>query len=407
LRFELAWRNLWRNWRRTTIALIAIVLGLLLLLFLDGIIYGSDQAIFGNAVRLYGGNVQVHAPGYRERARRLPLYPLADAEAVLATVRAQPGVLAASRRIHTGGFVSRGDRSRGVVLTGIEPEIERPYSIVAENITEGRYLEPDDRDLVLIGKGLAEELGVGVGDRVAVLGRGRNEALRQRTMTVVGIYALGMRDLERSLAFLSLQEAQGLYRLPDQATEVAITLPRVGDEHAFIPTLAAALPGYEVDSWETLRPEVRQTIDSKATFSGIMGMIVLLVACIGILNILLMAVFERTREMGILAALGMKGRHIVALFVLEGTLLGALGALIGCGLGLALVALVGRVGIPFPSLEGMGDVTALMGTHLVPVLRLEQVVARGVAVTAIAALASLYPAWLATRKQPAEVLRHV
>src|SRR5215211_9140131 len=84
---KLAWRNMWRNWRRTAIALIAIVLGLMLLLFFDGLIKGSDQAIFGNAVRLYGGNLQVHASGFRAKANRLPLLPLSNADAVIQAAR--------------------------------------------------------------------------------------------------------------------------------------------------------------------------------------------------------------------------------------------------------------------------------------------------------------------------------
>src|SRR5215216_144366 len=102
----LAWRNMWRNWRRTAIALVAIVLGLILLLFVDGLIKGSDQAIFGNAVRLYGGNIQIHAPGFREKSRRLPLLPLQKPAGLLETIRAQPQVKLASQRINTGGMIS-------------------------------------------------------------------------------------------------------------------------------------------------------------------------------------------------------------------------------------------------------------------------------------------------------------
>src|SRR5512136_935143 len=96
---RLSWRNVWRNWRRTTIAVVAIILGLALMLLLDGVIVGSIQASFGNFIKLQGGNIQVHAPGYRERAKRLPLYPLADASTVVQAAKAQPEVVAASRRI--------------------------------------------------------------------------------------------------------------------------------------------------------------------------------------------------------------------------------------------------------------------------------------------------------------------
>ena len=200
---KLAWRNMWRNWRRTAIAMIAIVLGLILLLFADGLIDGSDQAIFGNAVRLYGGNIQVHAVGFRDKASRLPLLPLDDGEAVVQAARALPEVLLATQRINTAGIVSSHEGAFAVAITAVEPAVEELQSIQAENISAGRYLHPDDGDAVVIGQGLADLLGVGVGDRVTLAGRSRNEQMRQRSMIVVGIYDLGMREAEKGMAQMS------------------------------------------------------------------------------------------------------------------------------------------------------------------------------------------------------------
>lgn len=418
---QMAWRNLWRNWRRTVIALIAVVLGLVLLLFFDGMIYGSDQAIFGNAVRLYGGNIQVHAPGFRVKAGRLPLLPLDDADAVVTAAldrpqiaaagmgasEVQPAVLAAARRIHTGGIVTNREGSFPVAITGVEPEIEQALSIQAENVAEGRYLLPDDGDAVFIGRGLARLLNVGVGDRVTLLGRSKDQSMRQRSMTVVGIYDLGMDEAERTAVFVTLAEAQSLYNLREQVTEVAITLANVGQEALIIADLQQALPGYEVDSWATLRPEITETLSTKLVFTTIFGLIVIFIASIGILNIQLMAVFERTREMGVLAALGMKGQQLRNLFLLEGVLIGVIGALIGCALGWGLVALIGSVGIDLSFASGMGEIGALMGDRLRPSVALSTVINRGVLVIVIVALASLYPAWQASRKEPAEALHHV
>jgi ABC-type lipoprotein release transport system permease subunit len=405
--FKVAWRNMWRNWRRTAIALTAIVLGLILLLFLNGVIQGSDQGIYGNAVRLYGGNVQVHAPGYRLKANRMPLLPLADANAVVAAAKARPEVVAAARRINTGGLVSTREGSFPVKITAVEPWLETSTSIQAENITVGRYLLDEDADAVVIGRGLADELGVTAGDRVTLVGRSKQETMRQRTMTVVGIYDLGMADAEKGMVFITLPEAQSLYNLRDQVTEVAITLQQVGQEETAMPALAAALPGYEVDSWTTLHPEIEQTLAMKGAFTTILGLIVLIIASIGVLNLMLMAVFERTREMGVLAALGMKGRQVMGLFVLEGALIGLVGAVIGCAAGYGIVLAVAQVGIDFGFASGMGEVTALMGTRLYPSVGLANVLLSGIAVTIIAALASLYPAWQASRKEPAAALHHI
>lgn len=405
---KLAWRNMWRNWRRTGIALIAIVLGLMLLLLLTSVIAGSDQAIFGNAVKVYGGAVQVHAPGYREKANRRPMLPLQDPNAVVAAALAQPTVIAAAQRIHTGGILVKDGESRPVAITAIQPTAEAPISIQAANVVAGRFLIDGEGDAIFIGQALADELGATLGDRITLLGHGKHESMRQRTMTVIGIYSLGSPDLEKGVAFITLTEAQSLFNMNNQATEVAISLTDVMQESTVIPALQAALPGYEVDSWKTLKPEITGTMASKQMFVSMIGLIVILIASIGILNLQLMAVFERTREMGVLAALGMKGRQIMALFLLEGVLIGVVGAVIGCLVGVGVVFLIRQMGgISFASISGMGEVTALMGDHLMPMLTLVDVISRGVIVAVIAAFASLYPAWQASRKEPAAALHHV
>ena len=417
----MAWRNLWRNWRRTAIALIAIVLGLVLLLLFDGLIRGSDQAIFGNAVKLYGGNIQVQAPGFRDKAGRLPLLPLTDAEAVVTaalnrppvavagvgTSQAQPDVLAAARRIHTGGLITNREGAFPVAITGIEPEIEKSLSIQAGNVSAGRYLLAEDGDALFIGQGLARLLNAGVGDRVTLIGRSTDQTMRQRSMTIVGIYDLGMDEAERGAVFITLAEAQTLYNLRGQVTEVAITLRTVGQEELVIADLQRALPGYEIDSWATLRPEITETLRTKLAFTTIFGLIVIFIASIGILNIQLMAVFERTREMGVLAALGMKGQQMMNLFLWEGVFIGLIGALVGCLLGAGLVGLMGSVGLEIPIAAGMGEISVLMGSRLYPSIALADTINRGLTVVLIVGVASLYPAWQAARKQPAEALHHV
>ncbi|MCB9152074.1 MAG: ABC transporter permease [Caldilineaceae bacterium] len=403
----MAWRNVWRNWRRTAIALIAIVLGLILLLLLNGFITGSDQAIFGNAVRLYGGNIQIHAPGYRAKASRLPLLPLPNADAVVEAVRSNPQVMAATKRINTPGLISSREGAFPVAITGLEPVVESAISIQAENISAGRYLQDGDEDVIVIGRGLADLLKVNVDDRVTLVGRRKNETMRQRTMTIVGIYDLGMRDAEKSAVFMSLAEAQSLYNMRDSASEVAVTLQSVGQEDTVIAELQALLPGYEVDSWQTLRPEIAQTIQTKAAFTSFFGFIVLLIASIGILNLMLMAVFERTREMGVLAALGMKRRQILTLFLLEGAFIGLVGAVLGCILGALVILALDQVGLDLSFAQGMGEITALMGSRLYPAVTLNQIISRGIGVVIIAALAALYPAWQAARKEPADALHHV
>ena len=405
---KLAWRNMWRNWRRTVIAVVAIVLGLILLLMMDGLIKGSDQAIFGNAVRLYGGNLQVHAPGYRDKASRLPMLPLADADAVIQAARAQPQVMAVAQRINTAGIIINRGNSVPVAITAIQPDVEAPISLQAESVSQGRFLLPDDGDAIYIGKALADRLQVGVGDNVTLLGRSKNEAMRQHNFTVVGIFDLHTPEAEKGTVFIPLADAQTLYNLRGQVTEVPFFLKQIGSEAAVATALQAQLPGYEIDSWQTLKGDLTDALKTKLAFTSFFGIVVIIIASIGILNLMLMAVFERTREMGVLSALGMKGRQIMGLFLLEGSLIGVAGAIIGCGVGFLLIALIGSAGIDLSKMTtGMGEVGVLMSGKLYPVITAADLFSRAVIVVVIAAIASLYPAWQASRKEPSQALHHV
>jgi ABC-type lipoprotein release transport system permease subunit len=410
---RMAWRNVWRNWRRTVIAGIAIALGLTLILVFDGFLGGMNEALYGNTVKLQGGHVQIHASGFREKANRLPLLPLLDPGAAVEAALAQPEVVAVSQRIETGGMVSSREGTMPVAITGIEPEQEASVSLVAENVVQGRWLEANDEDVLLIGAALAERIEVTVGDRVTLVGRATHQQMRRRTMTIIGIYDLGIPDVEKSLVFVSLLEAQTLFDLRDQATEVAIYLEQVGQEPPVVETLQTALPGYEVDAWDTLDPSAKQMMELEAQIMDMFGLVILLIAGVGILNLMLMAVFERTREIGLLAAMGLKRRETVVLFLLEGVLIGLLGALAGTVLGGAIGAYFGRVGLDWMAMYGgidMGEYSGLiglMGDRLYFRIGIYVLVKRALTVGIIAALASLYPAWQASKREPAEALHYV
>jgi len=403
---RMAWRNVWRNWRRTIIAVIAISLGLILLLIFDGMMGGAEQAMYGNVVKLQGGNVQIHAPGYREKANRMPLLPLADSEAVVRAALAQPQVVGASRRINTGGMVSSHEGTFPVGIIGIEPEAEAPVGLLAENIAEGRYLTAQDEDQLLIGQALASQLEVNVGDRVTLVGRATHEQMRRRTMTIAGIYDLGIPDVEKGLVYVSLAEAQSLFDLRDQATEVVVALQSMGQEDSVVAALLAELPGYEVDPWYVTDPTTKQTMEMEKEIMSLFGLVILLIAGVGILNLLLMAVFERTREIGIMAAMGMKRWETLVLFLMEGTYIGLLGAVVGCVVGGLVNLYFGQVGLPWAAAE-YSELTALLGDRIYFDVGLSLLLNRGLTVIFIAALAALYPAWQASRREPAEALHYV
>ena len=407
LYFRLAWRNIWRHRRRTVIIVLAMGLTLALMMFYDGLLDGFNQAIAGNAVRVLGGNIQVHADGYREKVDSNPLLPLTDDSAIVKAALSQPDVIAASRRIQTGGLVSNREGAFSMSIIGIEPEAEAPVSLIAEHIVDGRYLDPADEDSILIGKGLADALSINVGDRVTMVGSDIHKQNRQRTMTVIGIYDVGIPTIEKGNAYISLSEAQNLFGLRGQSTEVQITLKQVGTEARVVSALTPALPGYEVESWENNYPELGTAINRKSIVMDIFSVIIVMIAGIGILNLLLMAIYERTREIGLLGAMGLKPRQIAATFILEGTLIGLVGVFAGIVMGLMINLSLMQVGMDYSQFAGITEYMALISGKVYPTLGVSKLFGRAGTILVIAALAALIPALVAARREPSEALHQV
>lgn len=404
---RLAWRNVWRHRRRTVIIVLAMGLSLALMMIYDGMIDGFNNAIAGNAVRVLGGNIQVHAAGYREKVDSNPLLPLTDDMAVVNAALSQPDVVAAARRIQTGGLISNREGAFPLNIIGIDPEAEGPVSLVAEHIVDGRYVEPTDEDTVLIGRGLADALSIQVGDRVTMVGSDIHKQNRQRTMTVIGIYDIGIPSMEKGTAYISLTEAQSLFSLRDQSTEVQITLKKVGTEPAAVAALAPALPGYEVESWEQTYPELGTAINSKSAVMDIFSVVIVMISGIGILNLLLMAIYERTREIGLLGAMGLKPHQIATTFILEGALIGVIGVVAGIAMGLMTNLSLGQVGMDYSQFAGITEYTALISGRIYSSLGMSKLFGRSIVVLVIAALAALIPALIAARREPSEALHHV
>jgi len=407
LYLRLAWRNVWRQRRRTLIIALAMGVMMSMLVLYDGLIGGFEQAIYGNAIQLLGGNIQVHAPGYNEKVGRKPLLPLADPDALVRAAESHSDVVLAAKRITTGGIVTNREGAFAVSIVGVEPEKESRISPVAQNITRGRYLGPEAEDYIVIGQGLATAMGITVGDRITMVARSTHEQTRQRTVTIIGIYDVGVPSVEKGTIYMSLAEAQSLFGLSGQVTEVVISLKSIGQETGVVNHINSRLTGYEVDTWINSFPELKQTMDMKTSTMGVFGVIMLCVAAIGILNSQMMAVFERTREIGVLGALGMKPGGVMLLFLLEGTLIGVMGAVIGAILGTGINGLMAYFGIDYGGFADLTEYTALISGRIYSSMVPLKVLQHGLTVLIIATLAAFLPARDASRREPAAALHHV
>jgi len=404
---KIAWRNVWRQRRRTLLIAAAMGFIMALLVLFDGVIAGFEQSIYGNAIQLLGGNIQVHAPGYSEKTGQNPLLPLANPDGVVQVAESNPNTVVAAKRIVTGGLVTNREGAFSVSIIGVETDKESIISPVAANISSGRYLNPDDGDLIVIGQGLATAMDITVGDRITMAGGALHAQTRQRTMTVVGIFDVGVPTVEKNTIYMSLTEAQSLFGLDGQVTEVVVSMEQIGQEPPVVTRINKEMPGYEVETWVNSMPELKKTMDMKLSTMSVFGVILMGVAAIGILNLLMMAVFERTREIGVIGALGLKPREITLLFLLEGILIGVMGAVLGTVLGLALTGMLGIVGLDYSQFADLTEYTALITGKIYPEFLPLKVLNHAITLAVIAALAALYPAREAARREPAEALHYV
>jgi ABC-type lipoprotein release transport system permease subunit len=240
-----------------------------------------------------------------------------------------------------------------------------------------------------------------------MVGRSQHEQMRQRTMTVVGIFDLGLTDMEKQTVYISLGEAQALYEVTG-STEVAIFLERLGQEGDVIDTMKSGLPGgYEIESFQANYPDLASAVNTKSGVMDFFSVIIIAIAGVGILNLLLMAVYERTREIGVLGAMGLKPNQISLLFILEGIMIGLVGVVVGIVFGLALNGYLKSVGLDFGNMSTAASYMALIQGRVYPTWGVEKLLMRASMIAVISALAALIPAMEAGRREPAEALHFV
>jgi ABC-type lipoprotein release transport system permease subunit len=402
LTLRLAWRNVWRNARRTAIVVIAVAVGVAGCLFSMALNYGMVVQMIDTAIATELGHVQIHAAGFdRDPALRVRLLDGGRDEArALAQI---DGVAAWSRRVIGQGLVSSPRANVGVRILGIDPAGEARVSLVDDSITRGDYLD-GTRHRALLGEDLARRLHVDVGDKVVVSVQDMAGELTGEAVRVAGLFHTPSSDLDRGTLYLRLDEAQALLGLGDAVSEIVVVAATRGDVQEVRDALAARLPDAEVRSWEELQPVLVYLIHSFDQIGMVVYGAIFVAMAFGIANVLLMAVYERMREIGILVSVGMGRARLLAMIVLESLLVTLLG--VGLGIGAALLAVAALPeGIDLSRwAEGLASFG--VDTRIVPVLRGADFRVP-VAVAVITALvASAWPAWRAARLRPAEAVRH-
>ncbi len=402
---RLAWRNLWRQPRRTWLTTGAMVFSNVLLVFLISLQFGMYGLMVDNGLKAFTGHMQVQAPRFRDDEKMRQTVP--GIRALSDTLRRELNTDRVAARAQAFVLASTEERSYGIAVLGVEPRYEPIVSSVPGLVGRGRFLEPGDTASIVIGALLARNLRTDVGGELTLLGSGPDGSFAAAVVEVVGIFDTGIADLDRSIAELPLDYFQEVFYMRDGGHRIVINAAIVDAAPALKARVEALLGDRDdvvVHDWNTLEPGLRQAIQADLSSSFFMyGLLAILVA-FSVLNTQLMSVLERTREFGIVMALGLKPGRLSRLVLIETAMMGVLGIVLGGLAGAALTWWFSVNGFVYPGMEEMAAQFNLPA-RIYPQVSWASVLIGPLVVFVFTMLAAIYPSVRLHWLQPVEAMR--
>jgi ABC-type lipoprotein release transport system permease subunit len=407
LNFRLAWRNLWRHRRRTWLTATAMIFSNVLLVFMISLQLGSYDMMINNTLRAFSGHLQLQREGYIDNPKLRS--SIAAAQTLAGEVRqALPNARVAAR---AAGFalVSSEQRSFGAQIIGVEPQHEPGVSTVPGLVSQGRYLDDLNAPEIVVGAVMARNLKAGLGDELTLLGSGRDGSFAAGVFTIVGIFDSGSADMDRSFAEIPLGYFQEMFAMGDHGHSVAVALESLDQLNSALQaarSVATGRDGLAVLDWNLLHPGLKQAIQADFSSAWFMYGVLIVLVAFSVLNTQLMSVLERTREFGVITALGVKPGRLASLVVLETTLMALLGLLIGVFLGGLVALYFNTMGFSYPGMEEFAERFNMADTMYPSFTALSLLLGPAV-VFLFCLLASIYPALRLRRLRPVDAMRAV
>ncbi len=401
--FRLAWRNLWRNYRRTLIMLGAITVGVWAMIFMTALMRGMVDDMVKTAVRSLPGHVQIHHPRFRDDpsiANSLP--PPGE---VLVDALSSDQVVGWAARVRVPAVVTSERDTRGTTLVGIDPEAESGLSFIADDMIEGRFLQSFEDDGLVVGRKMLDNLETKLGRRVVVMSQDAENEIIDRGFRVVGVFESKLETTEERFIFTGRKTVQSMLNMNEDVSEIAVVGSSYRDVSNLLRLQQVLGPEQELLPWYELDIYLGSMLTMMDGFVLIWIIVIFLALSFGLVNTLVMAVFERVREIGLMQALGMRPAMILLQILLETLLLLLVGLAAGNLLAiLTLAALSDGIDLSIVS-----EAMQMMGVAnvLYPSLQIGDIVLADVIVIVLGLIAGLFPAWRAARYQPVQALTTV
>jgi putative ABC transport system permease protein len=414
---RIALRNLLRQLRRSSLTASAMILGIGLLMFIRALEGGAHLMYVETATRMGTGHIAMEHPDYMGSQDLVDRIAAPDLETALQVVEmtARPEELVAVfPQVNVGGLAQSASSSIPVRIGGVDPELEQDVSFFADKVVEGRYLEPGDRLEAIVGEGVAERLRLELGSRLVLMAAGAGGELESQLVLVTGIFRTGVPEVDRGVVQLPISTAREWLDLGGDATSMSVILTsddRTGQISTAIRERlrdgGVGVDRIAVRPWWEAMPDLYAGLRADAVQTYVMLVILLGIVALAVVNSILMAVLNRTREFGVMRALGLSRLSVGAMVMVEGVILTLVSGVAGMLLGLAISLGLFRDGVDISWLFG-GDLAfagAIVEPVIAPAILTVDVVAILSIVMAIGILATLYPAWHATRIEPAEAMK--
>lgn len=402
LTFRIAWRNIFRQKRRTILTVLTMFGGFTFSAISIGWADGTYNRIIDMFTRNRLGHIQIHAKGYLDRPS---LYKwIQGYEKIGERILQIKGVESWAPRLYSAGLASVADKSAGVRIIGIDPQRESVATRFDKKVVEGKSFSPNPSHEAILGKGVARTLGAKTGDEIVIVSQGADGSIANDLYSIVGIVESGDPVLDQSAFYLHLGDAQELLVLDGAIHEIAVVVAKLGQVSQLTQEIRLALndPGLEVSPWQEFARSFYVAMQADKEGNWIMLFIVALIVAIGVLNTVLMTVLERTREYGVLRALGTRQMQVFRLVIYEVALMATIGLIIGFGLSLALNHQLSIHGIAMPHAFRYGGMEF---THYYSEVNARSLYIPAITVLLSAMIVSVFPAIRAARIAPARALR--